>query len=341
MGIKTKIKKDKGLFVSEIECVKGWERDLGKKFLSYRKTWQKVCKNKLVTEFPMHLNVELNRTCNYSCIMCPRTVLKIRNSENKEALMDVGLYKKIIDEASKNNLHALEVSLFGEPCLRKDLPELLSYARRKGILDIRMHTNGALLSENISKKLLEAGLTFIQISLDANSKEVYEKIRVGGDFKTVKKNCLNFIKLKNSRRLSYPIVKVSFIRMEDNKKEIKEFIEFWKNKVNYISIQENIDFKNLLQENKRAINSNFVCPQLFQRLVVQWDGTVTPCCVDANNTLKLGNIKENSLKEIWNSKKLKAIRELHLSFNYHKIPVCSVCYASKNGSFQKAKDDRV
>jgi len=331
MDVKTKVKKDKDLFVSEIECEKGWEKDLGKNFLSYRKTWQKVCENKLITEFPMHLNVELNRTCNYKCIMCPRTVTRNTNSQSEEPLMDTGLYKKVIDEASSNNLYALEVSFLGEPLLRKDLPELLSYAKHKGILDVRIHTNGLLLNEGISKKLLDAGLTFIQISLDANSKEIYEKIRIGGDFQAVVTNCLNFIKLKKERKLSYPVIKVSFVKMESNKNEMKRFVEFWKNKVNYISIQEYIDFKSFSQENKNIVNNSFVCPQLFQRLVIQWDGTVVPCCSDVNNKLKLGNAWDNNLKDIWNSGRLKAIRELHLSHNYHKISVCRACYASKSG----------
>jgi len=338
MDIKNKVRKDKSFFITEIECITGGEKDLGKKFADYRKKWNEVCEKKHITEFPMHLDVEVNLTCNYKCVMCPRTVLNIGDKENKKLLMDVDLYKKILDESSDNNLYGIDVSFLGEPLLRKDLPELLKYAKNKGILDIRMHTNGSLLNESVSKKLLDAGLIFIQIALDANSRETYEKIRVGGDFDKVKQNILNFLRLKKERGLSYPIVKLSFVRMNVNENEIKEFIEFWKDKVNYITIQEYINPYNLQKNNLKPeesnyrndlVDENFICTQLFQRLVIRWDGTVIPCCNDFNNKLKLGNVKENTLKEIWDSEKLKHVRTLHLNHEYYKIPVCKTCYESR------------
>jgi len=222
----------------------------------------------------------------------------------------------------------------GENLLNKSFIEILKYAKLKKIT-IEMTDNFCLMNEEISKELLKIGISVVVVSIDGATKKTYEKIRVGGESQVVKKNCLNFIELKKSRKLSYPVIKLSFIKMEINKKEIKGFINFWKDKVNCISIQKYINFKGFLQENKNIINDNFVCPQPFQRLVVQWDGTVMPCCADINNTLKLGSARKNSLKKIWNSRKLEAIRKLHLNHKHYKISTCRTCYVNKNGPFQE------
>ncbi len=62
----------------------------------------------------------------------------------------------------------------------------------------------------------------------------------------------------------------------------------------------------------------------FSRLSILEDGTVVPCCIDLD-AMKLGNIKEKSLKEIWNSDKLKKLRKLHLEGKFYQIPTCKEC----------------
>jgi len=327
------VRKDDSFFLSDIECIRGGERDLPQSYHEYRKRWKEVNEKLTVTDFPMHIDVELNMTCNYTCIMCPRTALNI---ENRNQVMEPGLFRKIIDEGKMEGLLSVDFGDLGETLLYPDIHKLVRYATDAGIPDRIVHTNGFLLNENMSQKLLDAGMTKLTVSLDAFTKETYDKVRRGGDYGVVKNNLLKFLELKKERGLSYPIVRVSFIRMSVNEHEVKPFVEFWKDKVNHIAVQEYINPNNLQDNSLKAKThafkekpEKFVCTQLFQRLVIRWDGTIMPCCVDYVNKLALGNAHNMTLKEAWHSPKMQKLREIHLAGKYDTIPVCRECIESK------------
>jgi len=68
-----------------------------------------------------------------------------------------------------------------------------------------------------------------------------------------------------------------------------------------------------------------VCPQPFKGLAVNFDGTVSVCCVDWSHGTLVGDLKKESIIEIWNGPKLREFRLLHLKKQRHKIPVCANC----------------
>lgn len=333
MAEEQKTRKDNSFFLSDIQCIPGGDKDLPPEYHAYRKKWNEVNEKLTVTDFPMHIDVELNMTCNYACVMCPRTAMNIKNQGQ---VMEPELYKKIIDEGKREGLLSVDFGDLGEALLRPDLVELIKYATDAGIPDRILHTNASLLTEETSQRLLDAGITKFTVSLDAFSKESYEKIRIGGDYDKVVANVLKFLELKKKRGLSYPIVRLSFIRMSLNEHEVEPFVNFWKDKVNHIAIQEYIN-PGKLQDNSLKSSSSefkekpkkFVCTQLFQRLVIRWDGTIMPCCVDYENALALGNAHTMTLKEAWRSKKLQALRDIHLAGKFETIPACKLCIESK------------
>ena len=81
-----------------------------------------------------------------------------------------------------------------------------------------------------------------------------------------------------------------------------------------------------MKEKKRGVHYPWACPQLWQRMAVWWDGTILPCNHDDEGLLTMGNIRESSIKEAWNSEKLKKIREKHRQGRSGHIPACDGCY---------------
>jgi radical SAM protein with 4Fe4S-binding SPASM domain len=67
------------------------------------------------------------------------------------------------------------------------------------------------------------------------------------------------------------------------------------------------------------------CFLLWRFLVVHYDGTVVPCCMDFTQAMPIGNIMERPLKELWNGKTLRKLRELHIQGRYDEIPLCRDC----------------
>ena len=67
-----------------------------------------------------------------------------------------------------------------------------------------------------------------------------------------------------------------------------------------------------------------VCSDLWQRMTIRANGDVMACCNLAYK-LKVGNIKEKSIHDIWHGREMNRLRELHLQGRYNEIPLCRSC----------------
>ncbi len=66
------------------------------------------------------------------------------------------------------------------------------------------------------------------------------------------------------------------------------------------------------------------CPAPNEQFVILWDGTVTVCCTDYEGTLAMGNVKEQTIEEIWTSPKWRRMRE-QMWENVLESKTCRVC----------------
>jgi radical SAM protein with 4Fe4S-binding SPASM domain len=316
---------DNSCRIKEVEVNAGWEKDLLKNsaYREYRRKWKEATEGQTVFGFPLFIEIEASYACNYNCIKCPRaySVLKPGGELSDE------LFEKLLKEAQEQNLYSINFSHGGEPLLRKNLSDMVLKSKEAGILDILIHTNASMLTEEMSRRLIENGLTKINFSLDAFSRKTYDKVRPGGDFNKALKNIDNFLKIKKQFGKSYPRVRVSFIVMNENRHEANDFYEFWKDKADLISFQQCMDYSILKDDvkGKIDINKKHICSSLWQMLMISHDGSIMPCLQDYNHELILGNLKTDTIKQCWNSEKLNKMRERHLKNRWHEISMCRRC----------------
>ena len=114
--------------------------------------------------------------CNLSCKFCYANP----PLETKPYKGDLSLTKKIIDKLAHINVVHLIIS-GGEPLLRKDIFEIIKYAKKK-MRFVTLTTNGTLIGAEESKKLKEIGIDSIQISVDSPYKSIHDKLRGDGTF---------------------------------------------------------------------------------------------------------------------------------------------------------------
>ena len=81
----------------------------------------------------------------------------------------------------------------------------------------------------------------------------------------------------------------------------------------------------MLAKREKNTGRNWRCNEVMIKLSVNWDGTVTACCGDFDNCMKVGDLEESSLKEIWTCKKMNSFREILEKGERDKIPFCSKC----------------
>ncbi len=307
---------------------------IGKKFADYRKKWNEANDMSLVTDFPMFLHLDMNQECNYKCPHCiigtPSEVKENYFGKN----IDFNDYKRIVDEGADYGCPSISPQGNNEPFMIKDLDKYIQYAHKKGFIDIMLNNNGSALPKKKSQKILDSGLTRIRFSLDAFNPDTYSKVRVGSiKFDRVKRNILDFLELREKGGYKLPIVGVSFCKMSHNEHELDEFIDYWKDKVDIVSIQKFMPptdnkkkyakYYSTDQYSEIPIDS-FSCPQPYQRIVFR-NEFMYPCCVSFNKDLSLGSIHEMSIYDAWHSDEMNNLREIHKNGDYSSNETCNKC----------------
>ena len=81
-------------------------------------------------------------------------------------------------------------------------------------------------------------MTRIQISIDAITKDTYDKVRPGGNYDKIIKNIEEFLSIKKDLNVQLPLVRVNFVKTSINRHELQKFLDFWNDKVDMIGVQE-------------------------------------------------------------------------------------------------------
>ena len=305
---------------------------------------------------PKIYNIETTNYCNMKCVMCPRTIYMTRKNiwinddmfekltDNIKKYSDKDLnhffdwiendYKQSIKEVSENGFYFSVVSNhlvlhgFGEPFLDKNLIKRINTCTKKNIPTYFSCTPATMTLEKAEKAML-AGLGVLKFSLDALDEKKIQKIRgKRANFKESIDKIMHLIEFKEKNNLKTLLVPCMIdLSMEDTDVEMhKEFLSFWKNKdvFAYIKSQDN----RWLYENNKELKSKShyskqYCEYPWLSLSVMADGNVVPCTQISNSELVLGNINESTLEEIWNGKKYKELREMHVTGNFPKEHKCN------------------
>lgn len=277
-------------------------------------------------EVPFSLRIENTNVCNARCFTCPHSMMR-----RKQGFMANGLYRKIIDEALEMGVDFINLHNFGEPLLDKDFVWRVKYAKDRGISRVSSNTNGQAMDKKMAEELIKSGLDELFVSLDAASEKVYQKLRAGLNFKKVIENTKYLISLKKIFKTNRPRVIVDFLESSINKNETSDFIRYWQKDADGVCISKihdwsakkegltNFNYKNY------ASFSQTPCRLPFTEMLVNWDGSVSLCCQDVEGEVIVGDVNENSLKNIWRGEKLRKIRKKHFLLDTGDLPLCGNC----------------
>jgi MoaA/NifB/PqqE/SkfB family radical SAM enzyme len=279
---------------------------------------------------PIRLWVEPTAFCNLKCPMCTSPMIP----EEKIGYMDMGLYRKIIDQA-KGFVYDMNLFLGGESLFHKELPEMIRYAGANGI-GTRLSTNATILTKEKTAALLDAGLDFILFSFDGYEKEVYEQIRVNANFEKTLGYIVDFLEEKQRRGSRKPYVVFQVIEFTDltgrgKEQERDAFLKRLKGlPIDKFSFIQPHTFGGKIEREAekgfRTMTPKYVsCTFLWYSMTIRWDGTVVPCCVDLSGDMPLADLKKDSLLDVWNGPVLRDMRKKIAAKRYLEVPLCSGC----------------
>lgn len=303
-----------------------WKRHRPTSYFDYRRAWDEVPRNKMVMDFPIHLDIETTNVCNLKCPMCPRTMLVERDEFSPLGLMTREEYASIIDQGMEHGLQSIKLNYLGEPLAHKDVVWQVEYAKKKGVLDVMMNSNATLLRPQRGEELMQAGLDNLFVSFDAISPDLFADRRVGTTIGRVIDNVYQFVKLRNAK---YPHVQVRISMVMY--KEQKWLDQFEGLKIMWRDLVDAVGFGFYTERDPNAQGDfpeipGFWCAQPFQRMFLKYNGNVTICCVDDKDEVIVGNWREQPLHTIWHSEAYNEIRRLHGSGDYYKMAMCRKCY---------------
>mgnify|MGYP003482555567 FL=1 len=290
--------------------------------------------------YPLSVSFEPTTSCNLRCPECPSG---LRAFTRPTGMLKKDFFSQTIDEIHKDMLYLI-FYFQGEPYLNPDFLEMVKYAASKKIYTATS-TNAHYLTDAIAKKTIESGLDRLIISVDGTTQEVYQQYRVGGNLQKVFEGARNIVKWKKSLRSKTPFIIFQFLVVKPNEHQVEEIKKLAKeigvdqvrfktaqvynyeqdpNQLipetdKYSRYKKNED-GTYLPKNKMANH----CWKLWHANVITWDGLVVPCCFDKDALHKLGNLGNQSFKEIWHNENYRRFRK-ELMTGRKQIDICANC----------------
>jgi len=294
--------------------------------MGYKSDISKADRTTEASRFPEVVLIDNCNACNLKCSMCDH---KNMQKYRKTQMMDMGLYRKIIDEVALENPGARVWEIFfGDPFLCADMSERIEYAKKKGLTDVVLNTNGMLMTEEKAKKVIEAGLDAMYVGIDASTQDVYEKVRVGGDLSVASENVLRYRDLLAECGSPEQKLFVQFVVSGINEHQVDDFSDYWSGEGVNVKIRPKVSWAGLVDATNLEDNSNVdrkPCYWLMRGINICADGRVALCAVDVHCRVDCGDVNTDSIKDIWNGQ-LKNYRTMHAEGRFSELPeMCRNC----------------
>jgi radical SAM protein with 4Fe4S-binding SPASM domain len=322
-------------FVSKLTAERAW--NASKVLLSFYAS--RFLGKPIHSGLPISISIEPTTSCNLRCPECPSG---LRSFTRPTGMLQQGLFQSLIDQLAPT-LSYLIFYFQGEPYLHPEFLELVKYASSKKIYTATS-TNAHYLSDKNAEATVRSGLDRLIISIDGTSQETYQSYRVGGSFEKVVESIRNILAWKKKLRSKTPHVVFQFLVVKPNEHEIPELYRLakelgvdevklktaqiynYQNGSSLIPTQEKYSRYRKLPDGTYSIKNSFEnhCWKMWHSCVVTWDGKVVPCCFDKDAHYVLGDMNEQSFRQIWNGEKYHEFRASLLR-SRSEIEMCRNC----------------
>lgn len=295
-------------------------------------------------EFPPIVILNNTSVCNLRCVHCPQGQGYTDRPDYEATYMAWDIFTKAMDEIAENEITMLRFASDGEPLIHPEGLDQIAYAKMKGIGPVDLTTNGVLLDnpaivkgqrtgQLVMERLLEIGIDVIDISLDALTKETYDRVRVGSDYHRVWSNVHRLIGLRDKLRSPTKIM-VSIVDQQASHEEVQRFVDYWTPLVDRVLVRTYQEILGLspkregvvLEQVRRRSQERWPCPQFWKRVTISPKGDIRFCVADWLSKSSLGNIATHRIKDVWKSAEYERMRGCALRGEHEKAhAICGPC----------------
>ena len=295
---------------------------------------------------PFTVIIDSSEVCNFRCGYCFRAEsdkLKWGYAQDNQ-MMEWDTFVRIIEQIQEfpQAVRHISLSNHGEPLTNRNLPDMVRYIKKQGIdSKVSIHTNGALLNEEYAKDLADSNIDRIVVSLQGLSSEKYKEIcGVEIDFNAFYHNLSILYEHKRNTQICFKIIDVALDNGGEEKfyemfstigdrVYVEKMVPIWKD-VDFESIGKSSSKEMIYNKYGDGFPKQECCPLIFHTIVVLPNGDVYPCTQLLTPNV-LGNIKNHTLLELWNSEERKTLLIRQCKKNNPEI--CKDCYILQNSIF--------
>lgn len=289
---------------------------------------------------PVSVSFEPTTSCNLRCPECPSG---LRAFSRPTGMLEKDFFTRTIDDIHKQLLYLI-FYFQGEPYLNTAFLDMVKYASSKKIYTATS-TNAHYLTDEAARKTVESGLDRLIISIDGTTQDVYQQYRVGGKLDKVIEGAKNIVKWKKELKSKTPFVFFQFLVVKPNEHQIEDIKKLAKeigvDEVRFKTAQvydyetdpnQLIPTIDKFSRYKKKGDGTYAaknklanqCWKLWHANVITWDGLVVPCCFDKDAMHQLGNLKNESFRNIWHNSNYKQFRG-ELMKSRKNIDICANC----------------
>lgn len=273
----------------------------------------------------------------------------LRSVGRPKGAMNFDLFRKIVDDiadmvaVSGKRIEKLNLHKDGEPLINKKLAQMIAYAKAANIaVSVETTTNGALLDEKRAVELVESGLDAIRISVEHVTESGYKDVtQTYSNYEAIRKNVAFMHSHKNSvgSRLH---VHCKMVDAGFSEEEKRKFFDDFGGTCDSIHIDTLMGWSRSNEKDwmlgtepetgaygLSEIQDRQVCSEPFTKLAINFDGTVSVCCVDWSHSTVVGDTRRQSVGEIWRGAALQAFRRMHLAGRRSENKACADCHYMK------------
>lgn len=299
-------------------------------YLWNRFQWSYFHRLGIVPRFPLNVDIESSSACTLKCDHCFRQYMDMKES----TLMNMDMYRRVVDECAHYKLFTLKFSMRGEPTLHPRIVEMVRYAKENGIKEVWVNTHGGHLTEQMAEGFVNAGLDCLTVSFDGLGK-MYESIRIPLKYDESIERLKMMVRARKRLRRAKPLIKVQTL-WSAIKDDPEAYLRVMKPIVDKVSYSIDFDFKDIHFEP----DPNYVCYRLWQRIAITAKGDFLKCPSDFEKDEVLANVGSHSIKEVWDKQQAEERRK-HLGGDRLQSIACRKCHhGAKVVQGSKEYDDK-
>jgi MoaA/NifB/PqqE/SkfB family radical SAM enzyme len=249
--------------------------------------------------------------CNLHCPLCPTGRGVLARPRGRMAVND---FCGIIDQIAP---YAYRVELYnwGEPLLHPEIAEMIEYASRRRI-SVGLSSNLNRLDRATAEGLIEAGLSQLIVSVDGATQSSYAAYRRGGSLDSVLSNLKMLVDARQTLRRTTPFVVARTLIGKHNQDEIQAVrrlaygvgVDSFSTGMLYVDTRDAQQVQDWVPDDPAfrpyragtVPENEWACHDLWESMVINWDGGAAPCCWLHDLQYDFGNVGQETLRQIWN-----------------------------------------